>query len=191
MTRRRSDTRERIRSVALELFAEQGYEKTSLREIAERLDVTKAALYYHFKTKEDIVGSLFEDFYAEAEELLEWARGQEPAPASRREFVRRYAEIIQGPGRELLRFMQQNEPAVRDLKTASELRQRMKSFSDFMVDEKAGLPDQIRARLSILTLHMTHFAMRETTFSEDEVHAAALEVALDLVPDDPPSPPAE
>src|SRR5262249_20860254 len=47
--RHRSDTRARIQQVALELFAEQGYEKTSLREIAERLDVTKAALYYHFK----------------------------------------------------------------------------------------------------------------------------------------------
>ena len=42
-------TRQRIQAVALELFTEQGYEKTSLREIAERLNVTKAALYYHFK----------------------------------------------------------------------------------------------------------------------------------------------
>src|SRR5580704_12464879 len=50
---RRGDTRARIQQVALELFAEQGYDKTSLREIAERLDVTKAALYYHFKSKED------------------------------------------------------------------------------------------------------------------------------------------
>src|SRR5215475_13717231 len=48
----RGDTRERIQSIALELFAEQGYEKTSLREIAERLGVTKAALYYHFRSKE-------------------------------------------------------------------------------------------------------------------------------------------
>jgi AcrR family transcriptional regulator len=49
--RRHHDTRARIQQVALELFAEQGYDKTSLREIAERLDVTKAALYYHFKSK--------------------------------------------------------------------------------------------------------------------------------------------
>jgi len=49
------------RTWALELFAEQGYEKTSLREIAEHLDVTKAALYYHFKTKEEILVSIFED----------------------------------------------------------------------------------------------------------------------------------
>ena len=47
--------REEILDVALELFNEQGYEKTSLREIAERLGVTKAALYYHFERKEDIL----------------------------------------------------------------------------------------------------------------------------------------
>ena len=47
--------RERILDVALELFNEQGYEKTSLRQIAERLGVTKAALYYHFRSKSDIL----------------------------------------------------------------------------------------------------------------------------------------
>ncbi|SFP93484.1 DNA-binding transcriptional regulator, AcrR family [Actinomadura madurae] len=184
MTRRRSDTREQIRKVALELFAEQGYEKTSLREIAERLEVTKAALYYHFKTKEDIVASLFEDFHAEAEELLEWSRGQEATPASRREFVRRYAEIFQGPGREMIHFMQQNEPAIRDLKGSANLRTLMQSFATFLADEEASLPDQIRARLSIFTLHMAHFAMRDTVTDEDELQAAALDVALGLIPDD-------
>lgn len=49
------DTRQEILDTALELFADQGYEKTSLREIAERIGVTKAALYYHFRSKEDIL----------------------------------------------------------------------------------------------------------------------------------------
>jgi AcrR family transcriptional regulator len=53
--RPRGSTRERILDVALELFNEQGYDKTSLREIADRLGVTKAALYYHFERKEDIL----------------------------------------------------------------------------------------------------------------------------------------
>src|ERR1700677_744425 len=48
-------TRERILDIALELFNEQGYDKTSLREIAEQLGFTKAALYYHFERKEDIL----------------------------------------------------------------------------------------------------------------------------------------
>ena len=55
MAERRTDMRERILDVALELFNEQGYDATSLREIAERLGVTKAALYYHFKSKGDIL----------------------------------------------------------------------------------------------------------------------------------------
>jgi AcrR family transcriptional regulator len=54
----RGDTRERILDVALDLFIEKGYDKTSLREIAEQLGVTKAALYYHFPSKQDILLAL-------------------------------------------------------------------------------------------------------------------------------------
>src|SRR6202167_344121 len=53
-----TSTRERILDVALELFLAQGYDGTSLREIAEQLGVTKAALYYHFESKEDILRAL-------------------------------------------------------------------------------------------------------------------------------------
>jgi AcrR family transcriptional regulator len=50
-----AQTRERILDVAQELFTRQGYDKTSLRDIAERLEITKAALYYYFRRKEDIL----------------------------------------------------------------------------------------------------------------------------------------
>ena len=53
-----NDTRQRILNVALDLFTEQGYDGTSLRQIAEQLGVTKAALYYHFESKEDILMAL-------------------------------------------------------------------------------------------------------------------------------------
>src|SRR5579863_3643512 len=51
-------TRARILDVALDLFIEKGYDKTSLREIAGRLGFTKAALYYHFPSKQDILMAL-------------------------------------------------------------------------------------------------------------------------------------
>jgi AcrR family transcriptional regulator len=51
-------TRERILDVALDLFATEGFEKTSLREIAERMGFSKAALYYHFASKDDILLAL-------------------------------------------------------------------------------------------------------------------------------------
>ena len=51
-------TRERILDVALDLFIEKGFDGTSLREIAEQLGFTKAALYYHYASKDDILMAL-------------------------------------------------------------------------------------------------------------------------------------
>jgi AcrR family transcriptional regulator len=68
---RRPSTRERILDIALELFTEQGYDKTSLRDIAERLGTTKAALYYHFERKEDILLELHLRLHALGRETLE------------------------------------------------------------------------------------------------------------------------
>jgi AcrR family transcriptional regulator len=53
-----SSTRERILDIALDLFIEQGFDKTSLRQIAEKLGFSKAALYYHFASKDDILMAL-------------------------------------------------------------------------------------------------------------------------------------
>ncbi|MFI6926366.1 TetR/AcrR family transcriptional regulator [Nonomuraea spiralis] len=61
-----SDTKARIQAVARELFAEQGVQNTSLRQISDRLGITKPALYYHFASRDDLVRSivqpLVEDF---------------------------------------------------------------------------------------------------------------------------------
>ncbi len=53
-----ASTRERILDIALDLFTEQGFDKTSLREIAEKLGYSKAAVYYHFASKDDILMAL-------------------------------------------------------------------------------------------------------------------------------------
>jgi len=63
-------TRERILDIALELFTEQGFDKTSLREIADRLGFTKAAIYYHFASKEDILMSIHLRFHEFGREML-------------------------------------------------------------------------------------------------------------------------
>jgi AcrR family transcriptional regulator len=57
-TEQTPSTRDRILDIALDLFTEQGFDATSLRQIAERLGVTKAALYYHFESKDDILMAL-------------------------------------------------------------------------------------------------------------------------------------
>ena len=49
-----ADTREKILMTALQLFAKDGYEAVSVRTIAEKLGMTKGALYRHYKNKRDI-----------------------------------------------------------------------------------------------------------------------------------------
>ena len=55
-----ADTREKILMTALQLFAKDGYEAVSVRTIAEELDMTKGALYRHYKNKRDIFDSIVE-----------------------------------------------------------------------------------------------------------------------------------
>ncbi|MFI7608309.1 TetR family transcriptional regulator [Micromonospora sp. NPDC049366] len=67
------DTRTRILRAALDLFAEHGYQRTSLRQIAERLRLTKAAILYHFPAKEHLLSALVEPLLSDLEALLDAA----------------------------------------------------------------------------------------------------------------------
>ena len=54
------ETRERILETALELFAQSGYLGTSMSDIAQRLGITKAALYKHYAGKQEILDRIVE-----------------------------------------------------------------------------------------------------------------------------------
>jgi AcrR family transcriptional regulator len=181
MTERTRDTRERIKQVALELFTEHGYEQTSLREIAERLEVTKAALYYHFKSKEEIVGAFVEDRVATMQELTTWARSQPPGPATRSEFVRRYAaEIDDRRYHSLMRFFQDNQPALKGTAIGETMRERMFDLIDALTGPDPSPVDRLRTAYSVFVLHSSWFLLRDPAITDEQRAAAALEVALEL-----------
>lgn len=178
--RRRGDTRRRIQDVALELFAQQGYEKTSLREIAEQLDVTKAALYYHFKTKEEILVSIFEDLTQPIEDLIEWGRRQPHTLATKQEIVRRYADTL-AQAAPLFRFMHENQATVRELRIGDSFKERIRSLRDIIIDPDADMADQVRCVSALFTLHAGMFLMQDMEGDPEEKNKAVLEVATDLV----------
>ena len=60
MSIREKNTKERILDEALKLFAQSGYMGTSMNDIADRMGVTKAALYKHYKSKQEILDSIVE-----------------------------------------------------------------------------------------------------------------------------------
>ncbi|CAM5643485.1 TetR family transcriptional regulator [Streptomyces spiroverticillatus] len=177
---RRGDTRQRIQDVALRLFGEQGYEKTSLREIAEELDVTKAALYYHFKTKEDILVSLFQDLTRPMDELIEWGEGQPRTLETKKELLNRYSAALTNAG-PLFRFMQENQGTVRDLSIGDSFKSRMIKMMGLMKEPEAPLVDQVRCMSALFTMHAGMFALKEVEGDEEDKRKAVLEVAIDLV----------
>ncbi|MER6996497.1 helix-turn-helix domain-containing protein [Streptomyces sp. NPDC000410] len=176
----RGNTRQRIQDVALELFAEQGYEKTSLREIAERLDVTKAALYYHFKTKEDILVSLFQDLTRPMDELIEWGGRQPRTLETKQEILRRYHAALIGAA-PLFRFMQENQATVRELSVGETFKERVVSMVDLVQEPDSAMTDRVRCITALFSLHAGMFFMNNVEGDPEEKHEAVLEVAIDLV----------
>jgi AcrR family transcriptional regulator len=178
----RDDTRSRIQEIAFRLFTEQGYEATSLREIAEELGVTKAALYYHFRTKEDIVTGMVDDRLEELEELLVWLRVQPKGPQTRRELIRRYAESLDSPHQSrMARFLERNQTALRDHPKILAMRSTMMEVVEELLEPDDALTTRVRRSMALFTLHAGMHFGADAEQDEKTRRAATVEVALELV----------
>ncbi|MCY7507281.1 TetR/AcrR family transcriptional regulator [Bacillus pumilus] len=60
-----------ILDVSTKLFQEKGFEKTSLQDIIQELNMSKGAIYHHFKSKEEILRAVMERQFRHATEKLE------------------------------------------------------------------------------------------------------------------------
>jgi AcrR family transcriptional regulator len=186
--RHRGDTRARIQQVALELFAEQGYDKTSLREIAERLDVTKAALYYHFKSKEDIVRSLVEDYFGQMDELIAWAKTQPRNSQTRGEILGRYVRIV-ADGSDVFRMLHHNQAAVNSLAGAKQrgdlFRERMTGLIDALTEPGADMEERLRAAMALGGVSVGWMFFADQVDDREKLCAAVLRIASGLAISDP------
>lgn len=85
------DLHDQILSAAKELFSTQGYHGLSMRQIAESVGVSKAALYYHFKNKEQLFLAILDAYLDEMEAMIDRIQAQEPTARGR---IQRLVENI-------------------------------------------------------------------------------------------------
>ncbi|MEW2353099.1 TetR family transcriptional regulator [Spirillospora sp. NPDC029432] len=85
--KRSPDTRARILETALDLFSERGYQGSSMREIALRLEITKATVFYHFPSKPILLATLCEPLSEDLEEVVEEAAALDDLVAARRRLI--------------------------------------------------------------------------------------------------------
>ncbi|MGW0805386.1 TetR/AcrR family transcriptional regulator [Nonomuraea sp. NPDC002799] len=184
MAGRRTNTRERIQQVALELFAERGYDKTTLQEVADRLEITRPALYYHFSTKEAILASVVDRLLSSIDELVRWAHEQPATTEARKEILRRIADLLEDQWGPLLRFAQLNQGAVQRLPAGGGLQAGVISMLSLLTVPGADADKQFEARLAVFAVILGSVPfLFDMELPDSERSAVALRVATKLISD--------
>ncbi len=90
-----NDLREQILTTAKSMFIQQGYHGLAMRQISEALGVSKAALYYHFKDKEELFLAILTSYLNDIESLLDRILAEQ---ASNRDRIGMFvAEVLRQP----------------------------------------------------------------------------------------------
>jgi len=115
-------TRERILDVAQDLFVRKGYAETSLREIAAELGLSKAALYYHFESKQAILYALHGRLHSLTDGLLPLLQAEAGESDAWEQLVDRLITLAL-KNRRLVELSLRNQKAIAELHSASGLAQ--------------------------------------------------------------------
>ncbi|WP_291057008.1 helix-turn-helix domain-containing protein [Herbiconiux sp.] len=179
---RGAQTREQAQRVALRLFTEQGYEATSLRQIADELGINKASLYYYFDGKEAIVRSLLDQRGDEAEELLAWVREQPASPTVLVDAVSRWVDSFTAEKLQGIRFLAANPLLFAGLGRDNGEPRVSTGLSQLADDLSRHLPDRspeavVMLRMALLSINAAVSAAANTHAPDAAIIAAARRTA--------------
>jgi AcrR family transcriptional regulator len=88
-----TDTRTRLIEVAVDLFTRHSFAGTSLQMIADELGFTKAAIYHHFRTREQLLASVLEPILDELRTVIESAETRRTPHARAEHMLNGYAGV--------------------------------------------------------------------------------------------------
>ena len=141
----KGNTKQEILEAALDLFSVQGFEATSISQIASAVGIRKASLYSHFESKQAILDALVQDVLMQYGEhsifaKTDWQKGAEGIPATPDAAV----QMIQGQlryilhdshisrARKMLVIEQFQNPALAQLQTKQNYADVMQYFTGLM-----------------------------------------------------------
>jgi AcrR family transcriptional regulator len=88
-----TDTRTRLIEVAVDLFTRHSFAGTSLQMIADELGFTKAAIYHHFRTREQLLAAVLEPILDELRTIVESAETRRTAHSRAEHMLSGYAAL--------------------------------------------------------------------------------------------------
>ena len=140
------DTKERILAAALEMFSQNGYAGTNIRELSESLGLVKSAMYRHFESKEEIWNTLLDELIAYYEARFGSTEHLPPVPDSLEELVTMTMRMVNFTihdekvvkSRKLLSIEQFRDERARDLAT----KYFLTGLKDMFTQTFAGMMDK-------------------------------------------------
>jgi AcrR family transcriptional regulator len=176
-----AETRAEILRVALGLFTEKGFASTSTRDISEALGITKSALYYHFRNKDEIVTSLVQQRRHDLDELVNWIAAQPRTPDLLQRAALRWIESTTPERLQAMRLIHANEPVLRRLvECGQDVRSGFERVIALLCDDDATEQDRLLTRMAFDTVSAALLAAQRTDASPTVVIAAARVAAVAL-----------
>lgn len=177
------DTRSRLLDIALKLFSEHGVEGTSLQMIADALGVTKAAVYYYFKTKDEIAEAVAAPTLHALEQIIEEARTKRTREAQIDHALRGFVDLI--VRERLLLGLYSSDPGIQRVVNRTfqaprgeDLRARMKAI---LAGVRPSLAEAITVHVVFTGLTMAGGAPEYAEVDDDTLHQHLLEVGRRLL----------
>jgi AcrR family transcriptional regulator len=93
-TRPRGAGKAQLHDTALRMFAQHGVEGTSLQAIADDMGVTKAAVYYHYKTKDELVLGVIAPLFEQLDAIIDKAEAHSGRAARLEEFITGLVDLV-------------------------------------------------------------------------------------------------
>ena len=179
--RQYTPTQRRTIDAALALFVQRGVGDTSLQMIATEVGVTKAAIYYQFKTKEEIVLAVAEVELSGLEEAVDTALGMGGGLEARRWLLARVIDLAVSQRRAVGTLL--SDPVlVRYLNEQELYRRLMSRLLAVLFGHEGG--DKARVRAAVLAAAFGAVANHFVVDVDDEaLRRELVEVMLPLLPD--------
>ncbi|MCY1061597.1 TetR/AcrR family transcriptional regulator [Nannocystis sp. SCPEA4] len=178
-----TDTRTRLLDTALKLFSEHGVEATSLQMIADELGVTKAAVYYYFKTKDEIAEAVAAPTLLELEQIIEAARTKRTRGAQIDHALSGFVELIMR--QRLLLGLYNSDPGMQRVVTRTfqaprgeDLRTRMRAV---LAGDNPGLDEAITVHVVFTGIAMAGGAPEYAGVDDETLRRNLLEVGRRLL----------
>jgi AcrR family transcriptional regulator len=166
--------RDDILAHARNLFLRKGYAATSIADIAASVGTSKAAIFYHFKTKDSIAAELLRAPFTAVTDLIERAEAQRLRPER---ILTEYIEGAAETGALFVAFA--TDPSVADLIPQHDTDAACRRIVELLAGPAPGPADRIRARAAFAVAQTVMSALHDNAGIVDdaacrEISAAAL-----------------